>query len=125
MKTVFILSYNSLGLDFWENHLELGHSDKVHQFRSGQDCIKSLHNKPSLIIIDDYFANYKYGDARSEEVVQIMNQIMPDVAVFYISPQNCNTENSQGKNKFMCSNFNQDIISDINETLNSNRIIAA
>jgi len=125
MKTVFILSYNSLGLDFWGDHLELGHSDKVHQFRSGQDCIKSLNHKPSLIIIDDYFANFKDGDARSEEVIQIMTQIMPDVAVFYISPQNCNTENPQGKNKFMCSNFNQDIISDINETLNSNRVIAA
>ena len=125
MKTVFILSYNSLGLDFWGDHLELGHSDKVHQFRSGQDCIKSLNHKPSLFIIDDYFANFKDGDARSEEVIQIMTQIMPDVAVFYISPQNCNTENPQGKNKFMCSNFNQDIISDINETLNSNRVIAA
>ena len=125
MKTVFILSYNSLGLDFWENHLELGHSDKFHQFRSGRDCIKSLNHKPSLIIIDDYFAKYKNGDARSEEVIQIMTQIMPDVSVFFISPQNCNTEHSRGENNFMCSNFNQDIIADINETLNSNRIIAA
>ena len=125
MKTVFILSYNSLGLDFWENHLELDNSDKVHQFRSGQDCIKSLNNKPSLIIIDDYFAKDKNGDAKSEEVIQIMTQIMPDVSVFHISPQNCNTENSKGKNNFMYSNFNQDIIADINENLNSNRIIAA
>mgnify|MGYP006210930645 CR=1 FL=1 len=125
MTTVFILSYNSLGLDFWKNHLELSGSDRVSQFRSGQDCVKSLNHEPSLIIIDDYFANSPEDDAGSEEVIQIINEIMPDVKVFHISPRNCGSEMTHGHMKFVCSNFNQDVITDINETLNSKRIIAA
>lgn len=125
MKTVFILSYNSFGLDFWKNHLELSHSDKVHQFRTGQDCIKSLNHEPSLIVIDDYFANCAEGDVMSEEVIQILDEIMPEVMIFHISPKNCGAEKSHGNTKFVCSNFNQDVITDINETLNGNRIIAA
>jgi hypothetical protein len=125
MKKVFILSHNSLGLDFWKNHLELSGSDKVYQFRSGQDCVKSLIQGPNLVIIDDYFANTQPGDAGSEEVIQIINEIMPDVRVFHISPSNCGSEMTHGHTKFVCSNLNQDVISDINETLNGNPIVAA
>lgn len=125
MKAIFILSYNRLGLDFWKNHLELDQSDKVYQFRSGQECVQNFNQEPTLVIIDDYFAKCKEGDASSEDVIQILNQILPQTHVFHISPKNCGAEKTERNTRFVCSNFNQDVIAEINLALKDEKIIAA
>ena len=124
MKTVFILSYNNLGLDFWKNHLNLDESDKVYQFRKGDQCLRNMNCLPNLVIVDEYFAHIIGDDMDGEEVVRVISEKHAGANCFHISPNNTYLEQS-GVDEVFRSNFNHEVINKINAMIRSDNGIAA
>lgn len=56
MNSLFILIYNNLQVNFWEQHLDLDTVDNIYSFNKGATCLNNLNNLPVAIIIDEYFA---------------------------------------------------------------------
>ncbi|MCB0762651.1 MAG: hypothetical protein KDC12_14075 [Flavobacteriales bacterium] len=117
MKTIFILSFNNLGLDFWKTHLHLDQSEKVYQFRKGEPLLKSINFRPDLVVIDDYFASQKPGDLNAQDVIDGIKAMLPKTKCLHISPSFSNDNQYDRENKVMRSNFNSDLLEKVRSWL--------
>ncbi|NNE55004.1 MAG: hypothetical protein HKN32_03215 [Flavobacteriales bacterium] len=117
MSKIVIVSYNNLGLDFWKNHLSLGSLDELLHFHSGNACIQANPAQTDIVIVDDYFGKPKPGDLGSAEAIRLIANMHPQAKCFHVSPEYCSVDPAGRPMNYRCSNFNGDVISEINSIL--------
>ncbi|NQX91047.1 MAG: hypothetical protein HRT74_02715 [Flavobacteriales bacterium] len=115
MNTLFILSYNNLDANFWQQHIPLDEVDKVCIFRNGSTCLNNLKLKPDMIIIDEYFAPKDSGSVTAKDIKDAALQECPDAVVFNLSPEFCNNAVRDVFHPHLQSNFNGTILSVMTE----------
>jgi hypothetical protein len=121
MKTVVLLSYNNLGLEFWNRHLNFNHNVEVHHFRTGKSCISALAVglKADVIIVDDYFARTEKGDYSGHEVVNKVSKKFTKIPCFHITPDLAEVANGNGDQHVVFSNFDESVLALINNSLDA------
>lgn len=88
--SVFLVDDDRLYLVSLKNHLEEKFKSDitVQMFTSGEECLKSIHDRPHLVILD-YFLNT--GDPDSMHGLQVLKKVKDeseDITVIMLSAQN-------------------------------------
>ncbi len=87
--TIFIVEDNETYANLLENFL-LFHFPEIHtikKFTSGEACLKELHQKPTVIIMDHLLNKNKSGAATGLTITKKMKTINPNLNIILLSAQ--------------------------------------
>lgn len=87
--SVFLVDDDKVFLKTLEHYLQYRskHDVTIRSFPTGEECLKYLHEKPDIIVVD-YILNSNYPDAMNgAEVLQKIKRVSPDMTVIVISGQ--------------------------------------
>ncbi len=86
-KTIFVIDDNEIFRTALSNHLSRNLLYKVESFPTGEDCLKNLHQRPDIIILD-YILNTTDQDAGDGlEILQKIKKIDETICVIMLSSQ--------------------------------------
>lgn len=125
MNSLFILSYNNLQINFWEQHLDLDAVDNIYLFNKGATCLNNLTKLPEAIIIDEYFAPIESGSITADDIIQAVLLASPNTHVYHLSPAFCNNAVRDVIHPHYKSNFNQTILQVLNQQIMNAKVHAA
>ncbi|TGE21637.1 sigma-54-dependent Fis family transcriptional regulator [Hymenobacter aquaticus] len=80
--TIFIVEDNALYGELLEYRLAQNPDHQIRRFTTAQDCLACLHEKPDLITLD-----YSLPDGSGDQVLRLIKDRLPEVAVIVISGQ--------------------------------------
>jgi DNA-binding NarL/FixJ family response regulator len=86
---IFLVEDNRLYLNSLEQYLKanLKFNVQMHTFLSGEDCLKQMHLKPRIIILD-YLLNSRSKDAANGlDILKQIDKVFSEVAVVILSGQ--------------------------------------
>jgi orotidine-5'-phosphate decarboxylase len=115
-KKVFLISFNQLTPNFWEQHLKLENT-KLFHWKTPEHAINNLTTVwPDIIIIDGYFAKESYKACLREVLRLKSNQ-----KIFCLTP--LSKTKARGKTVFMderlcVSKLDEKVINEINAAIN-------
>lgn len=79
---IFIVEYDKWYGELLQHHLSLNPEYEVEIFDSGNECLKNLYKKPSVITLD-----YSLPDMKGPDVLKRIKEHHPDLPVIMISGQ--------------------------------------
>ncbi len=79
---IFVVEDDPAYTKFMKYVLSLNPDFEVEHFKSGQECIRQLHKKPSVITLD-----YSLPDMSGEKVLKAIREFDPDINVIIVSAQ--------------------------------------
>lgn len=88
---IFLVDDDLVFLEMLNQSINDNPDYKVFTFQSGEDCIKNMHLKPDVVLLD-YYLNSKDLDAKNGlEILREINEINSDTKVIILSAQeDCN-----------------------------------
>lgn len=87
--SIFLVDDDKTFLKSLEYHLQrkLKPNIKIKSFVSGEECLRSIDEKPDIVVLD-YLLNSNFPDAMNGmQVLQKINKINPEAAVIMVSGQ--------------------------------------
>jgi len=119
-KTVYIISFNKLSLDFWKSHINEKHAS-VRIFGNPLLAVSEIHLRfPALVIVDEYFStpNVPYA----HRILKAITSGPMLANLIYLSPRFAlETQSSTERIPLVeCSNFDVDFIDRVNYILADN-----
>lgn len=85
--SIFLVDDDKLFLKSLEYQLQhrLKYNVKINSFLTGEDCLKNLHQKPNIVVLD-YLLNSNYPDALNGlQVLKKIRQEAPETKVIMLS----------------------------------------
>ncbi|MFT5250249.1 MAG: response regulator of citrate/malate metabolism [Flavobacteriales bacterium] len=112
-KNVFIISFNQLSTDFWEEHLNFNHADFFH-WKTPEHALNNISTVcPDIIIVDCYWAKEPHGIYLSNVLKKNTN-----AKIFYITPEAELDSNFRSIDKrLLVSRFTVDVLKKINNLI--------
>ncbi len=86
-KHIFIVDDNIMFAEMLLDYLSRNPSYKVSLFATGEECLKSLHQKPDLIILDYYLNDTFKNAANGLEILQEIRNHNSSTKVIMLSSQ--------------------------------------
>lgn len=87
VKKIFIVDDDALMSEALADYLLMQAPHTIHQFRTGEDCLKHIGDHPDIVILDYYLDAVDKTAANGMEILQTIKKYYPHTHVIMLSGQ--------------------------------------